>query len=543
MKVLRLPKRQISDVDIYNFIEKMPYPKFKNIVEHYSMNHKTNFDKELEAMVSINFQQRLDKLGVNKACPYCESNKITLHAVRNSIKRFRCSECRKTFTLFSGTILEKTKWHWDIWVKVLELTINRYSLHDIKTVLEEDFGCHGINYRTLFLWRHKLIYAISQLPQPKLSGVIQIDETFVRESQKGSRSLINYVDKIEAREPRYGRQPSLYGVMGPEFATITTAVSNTGHCFCRVTGLGRLTKPLLLEMFEEHLDKPAFICSDANPVYGDYCNLFNIAHYERPSNYLSIVQKAGYKTPSYTDPVGAQITKENNDKILARLYDMGIIDRITNRGRITYEVFKDLKSQNGLSLARVNELHSGIKGFINKDMTNVSTKYLQDYIGFYSYLRNWRVDHGHFPSSKKEAEQIFTEIIKAKVSYTTKNVEVKSLELPKPSGRYVAVLKQETEKIRQATSNKYFKFDEEDNVIGFDKRRYLDSQPKAKLYAICKEFGMKKYKQKSIYSVISDILKLPNISDIVIHLIEKDRYYEVSDEDIEMIRCEKFKQP
>lgn len=536
-----MPKKQPRMSDIYNFIEKMPYTKFKMVVEHYSKSHKTNFDKHLDEMVSLNFQQRLEKLEINNQCPYCESGRVSPHGARNNIKRFRCCDCQKTFTLFSGTILERTKWHWDIWVKVLELTINKYSLPDIKTVLENDFGCTGINYRTLFLWRHKLLYAISRLPQPKLSGVVQIDETFVRESQKGSRTLVSFIDKQDVREPRYGRQASKFGVMGPEFATITTAISNTGHCSCKVTGLGRLTKHVLVDLFEHQLDNPSFVCTDANPVYEEFCNLFNIPHYERPSNYLTIIQRAGYTTPTAYDPAMAQVTRDNNDKILSRLYDFADIDKITNRGVMTYEAFKELKTLNGLSLSRVNELHSGIKSYIYGSMKNVSTKYLQDYVGFYAYMRNWKADHGTYPSSRKDAEAIFIEIIKAKVRYTTTDVENTELELPKPSPRYITLLKQETERMRQLTANKYFKFDEEDNVVGFDKRKYLDSLPKSKLYVVCKDAGMKKYKQKSIYSVISEILRLPNIADIIAGLIEKDRHYTISDEDLEMIKSDKYR--
>ncbi|EFX95186.1 hypothetical protein HMPREF9397_1863 [Streptococcus sanguinis SK1087] len=34
-------------------------------------------------------------------------------------------------------------------------------------------------------------------------------------------------------------------------------------------------------------------------------------------------------------------------------------------------------------------------------MRNVSTKYLQDYIGFFTYIRNWRTEHGIIPLLKK----------------------------------------------------------------------------------------------------------------------------------------------
>lgn len=53
-------------------------------------------------------------------------------------------------------------------------------------------------------------------------------------------------------------------------------------------------------------------------------------------------------------------------------------------------------------------------------MTNVSTKYLEDYIGFFTYIRNWRVKNGSYPSSRKDAKKIFIELLKSKGKYTVK---------------------------------------------------------------------------------------------------------------------------
>lgn len=185
--------------------------------------------------------------------------------------------------------------------------------------------------------------------------------------------------------------------------------------------------------------------------------------------------------------------EDKNQKVLECLYNDNRIDYISNRGNMSYDEFYQLKDTNKLSLARVNELHSDIKKFIYGEMTNVSTKYLQDYMGFFTYIRNWRVANGYYPASLKDAEIIFIEILKAKVNYTITEIKDKELELPKPSTRYITMLKSQTEKARKATSNKYFKFDEEDNVKTFNKREYLLHQPKSKLYNICKAHGMKKF--------------------------------------------------
>jgi len=140
--------------------------------------------------------------------------------------------------------------------------------------------------------------------------------------------------------------------------------------------------------------------------------LFNIAHYIKPSNYMTVLNHNGFETPSYADPAKAKVTQEKNKKILETLYRDNMIDYISNRGYLTYPEFADLKTENSLSLARVNELHSDIKKYIYGEMANVSTKYLQDYIGFFTYTRNWRVTNGYYPSSLKDAEKIFIEILK-----------------------------------------------------------------------------------------------------------------------------------
>lgn len=92
---------------------------------------------------------------------------------------------------------------------------------------------------------------------------------------------------------------------------------------------------------------------------------------------------------------------------------------------MSYQQFQELKNQNSLSLGKVNELHSDIKKFIYADITNVSTKYLQDYIGFFTYIRNWKVQNGHYPTSRKDTEEIFIDILKTYTNYTVADVKAR----------------------------------------------------------------------------------------------------------------------
>ena len=317
--------------DLTNFLNTLSYNDFKAIVNEYSNKNNVSFDTQMEIMVTNSLENKLNNLNINFNCPNCNSSLIVKNGKRkNGIQEYKCKECNKKFTRFTDTILEKTRWHWDIWLKVLEMTINNYSLEKMLNVLEQDYNCTNINIKTLWHWRLKLIHAVASLQQPKLSGVIQIDETFIRESQKGSRNLVSYIN--EERTARYGRKPSKYGIMGSEFATITTAIDNRGFSVCKVSCLGKLTTELFVDLFDEYLVSPSYICTDSNSIYNSYCEIKNIPHYTKPSNYDKILESKKYYDES----------NEEKEKILLNLYKDDKIDKILNKGNLSYLEFSYL---------------------------------------------------------------------------------------------------------------------------------------------------------------------------------------------------------
>ena len=77
------------------------------------------------------------------------------------------------------------------------------------------------------------------------------------------------------------------------------------------------------------------------------------------------------------------------------------------------------------------------------------------------------------------------------------------------------VLKEETEKARDAVDSPYFKFNEEDGVLSFNKREYLLDPPKTRLYAIAKKCHIPRYRKLARWSLVSMILKQKNIQGIL----------------------------
>ena len=105
----------------------------------------SDFSAPLNKPTISNFEQRLERLEINSSYPTCSSHNIVKNDHKNNIQQFRRKECNRRLTRFTDTILEKTRWHRDIQIKVLEMTINIYFIHDMINVLTNDNGCEGIN--------------------------------------------------------------------------------------------------------------------------------------------------------------------------------------------------------------------------------------------------------------------------------------------------------------------------------------------------------------------------------------------------------------
>ena len=532
-----MAKTKLLQEELLNQINELSYGEFMKVIKHYSTKHRMDPEQEVQETAIEDLQVRLEKLGINSACPECGSTIIVKSGKRKSgIQRYLCTECNTRFTRFTNTILEKTHWHWDVWIKVLSLMLNDTSISRTERILKQDLKCEGIDAKTIWLWRLKIMHALAAHPLPKLSGVVQVDETFLRESQKGSRHLVSTI-RGEERIPRYGRIPSKLGSMGPEFATITTAIDNTGHCICKVSGLGKLTAQQFIDQFGEHLVDLQFLCSDANSTYLHYTELNNIPHYVKPSNYRNVLEKNLCKTE--TKP--SDEIRRKNQAILQRLYKEDLIDRIYNRGSLSYSEFVKLKKQYRLNLGKVNALHKSLKKSIRSGKVNVSTKYLEDYIGFFNYVQNWAADHGAKPSSEKDAEEIFIDVLKAKGRYMLKDVKSRTLSLPKPTGRYVSQLKKETKKVRLVTGNEHFKFDEEDGFKNFNKREYLLNLPKTKLHTICRECKLRGFTTMTNWAIACHLMKHPDIETVIYRVLDENRYYKIAEEDSEAMKDEEFK--
>jgi len=77
---------------------------------------------------------------------------------------------------------------------------------------------------------------------------------------------------------------------------------------------------MFIDLFSDYFDNPSYICSDGNLVYEKYCEMFNIPHYIKPSNYSDMLLKNGYDDCKNV---------EDREKLMLKLYNNDIIPSLS----------------------------------------------------------------------------------------------------------------------------------------------------------------------------------------------------------------------
>ena len=114
-------------------------------------------------------------------CSQCGSIRTYKHDIVARKARYRCRDCGGTFSPFKDTLVQGSSWTWDQWVDFIHCTLMGYSLVDIQHHFAEDHGLY-LSDGTVLTYRHKVMHAITLcFDMPKLSDVVQVDETYFRE--------------------------------------------------------------------------------------------------------------------------------------------------------------------------------------------------------------------------------------------------------------------------------------------------------------------------------------------------------------------------
>ncbi|HYA24532.1 MAG TPA: IS1595 family transposase [Terriglobales bacterium] len=106
------------------------------------------------------------------SCPKCGSEKVSSILKRD---QYDCDSCRHQFSVTAGTIFHDTHLpltKWFLATYLLCQSKKGMSAHQLHRMLK-------INYRTAWYLFHRIRHAVEQANEPKLSGTVEMDETYV----------------------------------------------------------------------------------------------------------------------------------------------------------------------------------------------------------------------------------------------------------------------------------------------------------------------------------------------------------------------------
>lgn len=366
----------------------------------------------LQKLKCDNIEEHMEANKIIVKCPKCGSLERSKNGTNDSgSRRYKCKGCGKGYTATTNTIFDGTDYSWEEMVLIIKDLINDVNIEQTAKDLRRN---EVLPLGTIWIIRHRIMEIMARYPMPNLSGVIQVDEKYFRESQKGSRTLINMLEPQTTRYSRRNNQASEAGIFGPEFVNVLCAVDSAGSWWAKPVCLGPMTMRELNLLKEKITDEVAYICSDNLSIYRKWCKENNWKHYVEPSTYRKERKARGYID---TDNMYKDLTAEEYEKdrqINRELYRDGIYPHIENTERkLDYDEFVAVRSKFGLNLNSVNSFHNVLEKCWSREKTG-STDYVSHVVGREVYLHNYKIRHKMISDNfnYSEAEGILCELLK-----------------------------------------------------------------------------------------------------------------------------------
>ena len=201
-----------------------------------------------------------NQLSNNHHCPHCHSNKICKNGFAGKYQQFRCNACKKNYTIRTKTIWQNTHKSIELWQEYIELFSQGLALRKIVEKMD-----NKISLPTAFYWRHKILKVLAKKDDnDKLGGIIEADETFFEESQKGNKYITN-------RKPRKRGYSSYVGDKKTKICVLT-AIDRNKTSFTKPVGFGGLEKDDVV-LLQRHLIKDSILITDGNRTYRNLNNV------------------------------------------------------------------------------------------------------------------------------------------------------------------------------------------------------------------------------------------------------------------------------
>lgn len=206
-------------------------------------------------------------------CPHCQSKTVVRNGTAAGLQRFKCRDCGKTFNALTGTPLARLRMKGK-WTAQVEALRDGLSLDAVAESL-------GIAHSTAFRWRHRFLALPKNVKAQSLVGIVETDETFFRESQKGCKKLLRLGRKRGGRAAKRGTSKEQIPVL-----VSRDRAGATTDCVLKSDDTENVTAAL-----RPLLSKDAILCTDGSRVLAAAAKTMGVMH--RPVNLAAGIRVVG----------------------------------------------------------------------------------------------------------------------------------------------------------------------------------------------------------------------------------------------------------
>lgn len=191
-------------------------------------------------------------------CPDCFSEETVKYGTQCGTQRYRCNDCGKVFSARHNSVM----WHAHageaVWKQVIRDTIEGKSIDNTAKEL-------SLTHDRTYNMRHKILMAIEEMEKQNptvLSGICELDETFVLESYKGQKLPEDFW-----REPRtHGAKAQKCGISDEQVA-ICTGVDRNGKVFARTVNRATPSSEEIADVFGKRIEEGSLVLTDGARSY------------------------------------------------------------------------------------------------------------------------------------------------------------------------------------------------------------------------------------------------------------------------------------
>jgi transposase-like protein len=204
----------------------------------------------------------IEQAARGRPCPRCGCPRVHRCGQASGLQRFRCLGCGRSFNALTETPLARLRKK-EHWLAYLQCVLESRTVREAALVV-------GVHRTTSFRWRHRFVPGAMRDRPTTLTAIVEADETYRLESQKGSRNM--------TRKPRKRGGVAKKRGISRELDCLLVARDRSGQTLDFHTGRGQVTVAQLHKCLKPVLPADVLLISDSALSYRHFAQQAGIMH-------------------------------------------------------------------------------------------------------------------------------------------------------------------------------------------------------------------------------------------------------------------------